>query len=483
MAQEREKSVVPPKLRAAMELTGWLLATTVGVLLAAIGVLPEEGCIWLATLMLVGLYLASWRNFGGGRHPCFLFFAALLVFQGGRLIAHVLGGLPEPMQIAVATAVPFRISTTAAEVTLLLLVLSGICVYGPCRLGYKPVVFRVGGETRWLPALYMLILLTLPFAFYRNWAEFSYIRAHGGYLAIFTDNAAVSQSAGTVVRSTAMLNSTALLIAYVFERRPKRIFWLLVLYSALSVLTLLIGLRGEVLTQVLGLWFIHKLKTGRRFSLLPLLLTAVVVSLMAVAVAAFRENLTLQFLSPLGFLAQQGVSLNVTEGAVAYHHLFSRYGAAYVFWGFVNVLRPLSGSTHRLWTTDLTTFLNPEEARLGFGTATSYLAELYLLGGLTATIMGSVIVGWCFNVLHRISAKATGAVAMAIVLPKMIYLPRLELLAPLGYLIRGAASAVVVAALVLVLDAGLNVLRRVARSAVERNKLPLPGGSGAGTLL
>lgn len=64
--------------------------------------------------------------------------------------------------------------------------------------------------------------------------------------------------------------------------------------------------------------------------------------------------------------------------------------------------------------------------------------------------------------------KAAGAVVMIIVLPKVIYLPRLALFAPLAYLIRGAAGVVVVAVLVVVLDAALRVLRPVAPPAVER---------------
>lgn len=471
--REPEKKIVPSKLNAMMELTGWLLATAVGALLVAIGILPEEGCIWAATLMLVGLVLVSWRHFGGGRHPCFLFLGMLLVFQGGRLIAHVLGAQPHPLDIALMTEVPIRIGVTPAEVTLLLIVLSAICVYAPCRLGYKPVIYRAGGESRWLPALYILILLTLPFAFYKNWVYFSYLRAHGGYLAVYTDNAAVLQSAGTLVRGIALINGMALLIAYVFERRSKRIFWLLVLYSALSILTLLIGLRGEVFTQALGLWFIHNLKTGKRFKPMPLIVTGVAVSLLAVVVAAFRANLALQLLSPLGFLAQQGISLHVTEAAVAYRHLFSRYGAAYVFWGFVNELAPLSNPAHRLWTTDLTIFVNPKAERLGFGVGSSYLAELYLLGGLTATVIGSAIVGGCLHLLHRISMKTSGAVILAIVLPHLIYLPRAPLLSPLAYLIRGGAVAMVVAVLVLFLDAGLDAFRPAALPAVGQIELPL----------
>jgi len=472
--QPSERILVPPKLGALLELTGWLLTAAAGVLLVAFGLLSEEGCIWLATLMLVTLLFVSWRRFDGGLHPCFLFLGMLIIFQAGRPIAHVLGMLPDPMQIDVATAIPFTISAQAGEMTLLLIVLSGILVYIPCRLGFRPVTYNPGREMRWLPALYVLVLLTFPFALYKNWSYFAFIRAHGGYLAVYTDNAAVLQSAGTMVRTIALVNSTALLIAYVFERRRKRIFALLALYFALSTLDLLIGFRGKFFAQALGLWYIHKLKTGRRFNLLPLLSLAVVISLVAIVVAGFRQDQAIQLLSPIGFLAQQGVSLNVTEAAVAFHHIFSRYGAAYVFWGFANAAgNPVASGTHRLWTVDLTTFLNPTAQQLGFGTASSYLAELYLFGGITATSIGSLAIGCCLEGLHRISSEAKGALLLAILLPTIIYLPRSELLAPLGFLVKSTISFVAIAVLVLMIDAGLRMLRFGIGHAAHAARLPV----------
>ena len=172
-----EKAIIPENLKVAMELSAWLLLVAGATLLVTLGVLSLEGCICVATLLMLSLFMAAWKGFDGGRHPCFLFLGMLLVFQFGRLIAHLFGAFPDPMQIDVATPVPFQISTSAAEMTLLILVLSAICIYAPCRFGYRPEIFRQSSEVRWLPALYVLILITLPFALYKNWVYFSYIRA------------------------------------------------------------------------------------------------------------------------------------------------------------------------------------------------------------------------------------------------------------------------------------------------------------------
>lgn len=429
-----------PKLSAALEISAYLTLTLVASVLAVFGLLSIEACTWLATAILVSLLFWAWRRFEGGRHPCFLFLGTLLLFQGGRLLAHVTGVMKDPMQIDVGTPVPIHVPVVPAEITLLILVLSAILVYAPCRLTYTPLIYDGGSGTNWLPALYALIVLTFPFALYKNVVYLAYIRAHGGYLAAYLDNAAVLASAGTLVRTISLIGTTALLLAYVLERRPKRLAFLVALYLALSIFNLLIGFRGEFFSQCLGLWFVHKVKTGGRFNIVPLLVASAIVAVVSVFSAAFRQEQTVATLSPIVFLAVQGVSLNVTEAAVMFSNIFSRYGFSYVFWGFFYDIVRAPDKAHILWTSDLSMFLNPIHAEMGYGTASSYLAELYLLGGIVAVIAGSLIIGFCFSALHRISARSWGAVVLVFLLPPMIYLPRVELLYPLAILVKTCIS-------------------------------------------
>jgi len=467
-----EKAIIPENLKVAMELSAWLLLVAGATLLVTLGVLSLEGCIWVATLLMLSLFMAAWKGFDGGRHPCFLFLGMLLVFQFGRLIAHLFGAFPDPMQIDVATPVPFQISTSAAEMTLLILVLSAICIYAPCRFGYRPEIFRQSSEVRWLPALYVLILITLPFALYKNWVYFSYIRAHGGYLAVYTENAEILQSAGSVVRSIALVSSTALLTAYVFERKSKRILWILILYIALSTLDLLIGFRGKFFSQALGLWYIHKLKTGSRFNLAPMVSAATAVCVLAVVVAGFRENQGVELLNPFSFLAQQGASLNVTEAAVAFHQFFGRFGVNYVWYGFLYDITGVPVELHhQLWTNDLTNFLNPAATEMGFGTASAYIAELYLLGGIVAVFLGSLAIGFTLKAIHRASQHNWGAVLTAFALPSLIYLPRLELLGPVAAVVRAMIGFVPVVAFVILFSWAQSFMRLVAHSHVQRNEI------------
>ncbi len=469
---------MPGDTSALFEIGGALAAISLAAFLVLTGVLGETGCVLLTAGFLTALVFLAWKRFDSGRHPCFLFLGMLLVFQGGRLLGYIAGLTRHPMDIAVAVLSPIEVSREAAEVTLLIVALSAVLVYAPCRVNYRPAIFRAGSEMRWLPALYVLVLLTFPFAFYKNWLYYSFIRAHGGYLAVYTDNAAVLQSAGFLVRSVALVNSTALLMAYVFERRPKRIAVLLVLYFAVSTLNLLIGFRGEFFSEVLALWFLHKLKTGKRFNLGAILTVVVATSIVAVAVAGFREEQGVKLLSPLGFVAQQGVSLNVTEAAVAFRSTFGRFGLRYLWGGFYfGIARPPLVLNHQLWTNDLTLYLNPVAERLGYGTASTYLAELYLAGGVTVVALGSLFVGFLLRWLHEASRSARGAVVLAFILPSVIYLPRLEYFGPEAALVRALVGLAPVVLFVVVYEWGAE-LAHAALAGIRRGTPPRADAGG-----
>lgn len=432
-------------MREAIEAASWITLVALGTAANSIWPIPVEVCAVFTALVLTVLLFSAWRRFDGGRHPCFLFLAMMVIFQGGRLIGFVLGVTREPMQIEVATAVPLNVSSESARIALFLIVVSALCAYIPCLLSYRPAALRETRWADWLPALYLLIAFTFPFALYKDLMYFLYLRSHGGYLAVYTDNAAVLQSAGPIARSVSIVCAAALLIAYVLERRRRWVAPLLTLYFALSILDLLIGFRGKVFTEFLSIWLLHNLKTGRKFQLVPIVASALLLNGVAVAAAAYREEIGIQMLSPISFLADQGVSMNVTEAAVEYQSRFARHGLNYVIGGFTSGITPSNPTDEgRLWTADLTKYLNPSAAEMGFGTASTFLAELYLLRGIPAVVVGSLCVGYCLAYFHRISSTIPGAMALAFLLPSLIYLPRAELLNPLAVLIKSLAACSIV---------------------------------------
>jgi oligosaccharide repeat unit polymerase len=453
-------------MKPIIESTLWVALLALLLAVNSVWPIPLSAGVILAAAILVGLLFASWWNFDGGRHPCFLFLGMLFVFQGSRLAGSLLGVTRDPMRIVVATAVPLDVTNASARITLFLIVASALCIYIPCRLSHRPVALPPGELSEWLPALCFVVLITFPFALYKNLMYFLYIRAHGGYLVVYTDNAAVLHSAGPVARSVSIICAAAILIAYVIERRRGRVAFLLTLYFGLSGLDLLIGFRGKVFTEILSIWLLHNLKTGKRFRLVHVAVAALLINSIAIAIAAYREDSSIKMLSPFAFLASQGVSMNVTEAAVQYRDRFARHGLSYVIDGFTSGISPSASSGEgRLWTTDLTAYLNPIASRMGFGTASTYLAELYLLAGIPAVILGSLAVGYSLKILHRISSSAPGAIAMAFVLPSLIYLPRAEFLNPLAAFVKAIAACAIVVAFAWCFRSLLDLLRPGSASA------------------
>lgn len=465
-----------PALGAAIEIASLLTIIAVTALLAVLGLVTLHACVWITVLFMLGLLLLAWKRFEGGRHPCFLFLGMLFIFQCGLPLGYVMGMIDNPMQIVVATFTPITVPIAAAEITLLLIALSAVLIYAPCRLQPGSPGFWAGDARRWLPGVYALLILTLPFALYKNVMYLSYIRAHGGYLAVYTDNAAVLASAGFIARTLSTINDTAILTAYILESRPGRRRMVLTLFFLLASLDLLIGFRGKFFAEAISLWFIHNLRTGRRFRLGQIAMVGALASMAALMVAGFRENRVTSLVSPLGVVVAQGVSMNVTEAAVVFHREFARFGWSYLWNGFLNGITPVAQGPGKLWTWDLTVALNRAAFERGFGTASAYLAELYLFAGLPAVMLGSLGIGYGLRWLQRASARLSGALVMVFILPSVIYLPRLELLAPFGALLKAAVGLVIVAAFVVFYQAACHLVRLALTRRGGHDALS--GGSG-----
>jgi len=425
-----------------LEVIGWLGIVLLGCLAVTLGELSIRSASLLCVLLMLGLTMSAWWHFEGGRHPCFLFLAMLFVFQCGRLLGYMTGFPGDPFAIEVQTQYPFSVSRESGEITLLLIALSAVCVYMPCRFSYRRVVFLAGPEQSWLSPLYLLLTVTLPFAAYKNYVYLSYIRSHGGYLAVFTDNEAILQSAGTLVRGVALVGTSVLFLLYLFERRRAHTVLLLSLFFAVSSMDLLIGFRGKFFIQIAVLWFIHNLKTGKRFNLIRLLSAAVPISLLAVMLVGLRENRTVNLVGPLDFLSGQGVSMNVTELAVEKRGVFEKNVARYVLGDVKSMFAPDNDN----FATDLSLYLNAAAFSRGFGTGSSYLAEAYLIGGVSGVVVASLLIGMMLSWIHNHSGSWMGAVLTMASLGSIIYMPRGGLMDPLSgtlksLLAMGAAFA------------------------------------------
>jgi oligosaccharide repeat unit polymerase len=411
----------------------YLLVLAIAAAFAVADLLPLTAFIWIGIIFVLSLMISAWNSFQRGRHPCFLFLGMLLLFQMGRLIASRLSDKIDPFQVVVQTAIPLDVPTSTAELTVFLIMLSALCVYLPCRWNFTPAHLHASFEQQILPAAYALLMLTFPFILFKDYRYLNYVRGHGGYLAIFTDSEGVLSSAGSGVRFISFLAYTLLPIVFVMERRRLQLALVTVLILISSVSELLIGLRGKVFLLLLTIWYLHKLKNGKGFSLVTLSAVAAVFSIVAISSAAFREERVTSNFDPIQFVAAQGISMGVTEVAIDHVENFRPFASSY----FINEFKQgfISGAAfhdHQNFDNDLSLYLNADAFRFGFGTGSSYLAESFVFGGIVGVGLASLGVGFLLRWMHHVEGGFYGAVVLALILPSVIYMPRSSLLSPLS---------------------------------------------------
>jgi oligosaccharide repeat unit polymerase len=217
---------------------------------------------------------------------------------------------------------------------------------------------------------------------------------------------------------------------------------------------LLIGFRGKFFVQIVVLWFIRNLKTGKKFNLVPLLSAVLLITVLSVAIVGFREQRESQWMGPLGFVSGQGISLNVTELAVENRSMFDRNTGRYLIGLITSIVRP----NEENFPSDLSLYLNPVAYSQGFATGSSYLAEAYLLAGVAGVLIASVIIGYVLSWMHGRSSTWKGAVLVLASLGLIIYMPRGGLLDPVTGTVKQLLAMVAAFALALGLTIGSSFL-------------------------
>ena len=208
--------------------------------------------------------------------------------------------------------------------------------------------------------------------------------------------------------------------------------------------------------------------------MLPLAISVAVLSLLAVLAAGFRENKEDSLLNPISFISAQGVSMGVTESAIEFRNKFASHASGYLLNSLETAYKP-SGQFKEgeLFDNDLSIFLNRRAYDLGFGTGSSYLGEAYLVGGLLLTIVVSLAIGCVFVFLHNRSSSTRGALALTLLLPVLIYMPRSGLMEPVAMGGKSLISALVIFGCLWVLRKGKDAtavsIHRMARAAAEKD--------------
>ena len=435
----------PLAFGAVLEVLGYFLLATSAVLGFALGWLPRDGAAPLVLLWLVSLLALAWSRFESGRHPCFLFLCPLLLFQAGRLAAAFAGGGIDIFRIELMTAYPFDISREAAATVLLSLALSAVCLYAPCRWLYHAGSGSWDrGWQRFLPYLYFLFSLSVPVQLFKNYRYYQYAQDHGGYLVFFIDHAGMAAAIPWPVRAISLISLPALVGIFVLEKRRKFCYAVAVLYFLMTGPLLLIGSRGATFALILSLWYVAKVKSGRRTPWYSAVTVAATLLLLGALIGGLRNPDGGKALGgPGDFVAQQGMSFNVTEVAVAERRHFAPHMLSYLK-SELQTAFVASDQSHyvsgKLFSDDMAVFLNPIAYQWGFGCGSSYLAEAYVLAGLWGVAAISVLLGCLLHGMHVMSRHPLGLFLVGMILPDVLWMTRAGLLDWVSGCMRTAVS-------------------------------------------
>ena len=247
-----------------------------------------------------------------------------------------------------------------------------------------------------------------------------------------------------VVRLIALLTFPTFVAIFVFDRRKKRVILAAFLYFGSSVLVLLLGSRIGTFGLLLTLWYVAGIKSGKKSRMVRVAAFGILLLIGADIFQTLREEpegLSQYTFAPVELIKMQGNSLEVVEIVVAYTKTFSPFAASYLWNELQDAFVPRDAADYargRRLSYDTTVFLSPAAFSEGQGTAGSYVAEAYLLGGLAGVTIVSLMIGGGLHLLYRLSGSATRLFIVAMLLPDVVAMPRSGLLDWVSVLLRCA---------------------------------------------
>jgi O-antigen polysaccharide polymerase Wzy len=438
-------------IAATLEVLGYLASIALASFLFVLGWLTADQAAVLTVLLLVSLIVLAWKRFDGGRHPCFFFLCLLTLFQAGRLLTYCAGGDEQMFRVMLMTSYPFDVSRDVAGTVLLAISFSAVCVYAPCRWGYRFYPPSGSGSFgRLLPYFYLLFILSLPVQLYKNYCYYAYARDHGGYLVFFIDHGGLAASVPLAVRAISLISLPAIVGIFVLEWRREHLRAVAAVYFMAAAPVLLMGSRGAIFSLILALWYLAKMKSAKRARVYSLGLAAASLAVVGALIGSHRieHGEARPFAGPVQFIADQGNSLDVTEVAVLDRRRFAPHIVSY----FASELQSafIAGDqanyvAGKCFSDDVAMFLNPAAYQLGFGSGSAYVAEAYVAGRLWGVMLVSAGLGVLLHGMHRASRTPLGLFLAALILPDVLWMPRGGLLDWVSASVRVGISVLLLA--------------------------------------
>ena len=398
----------------------------------------------LLSLGGLGILAANWHAHGGGRNASFLFLVLGYIFLCGRAFPALWGG--ESLLAQIGYVEEFDVMP-ATVVNYVLLVLASFFFIHLGSLIPRETVPTLSTLPADAQIYWRLFLLFLPALIYKNIYYFNYIMSHGGYLAIYQGSDHL-EGVGVVARVGALLCLSSFTLYFFHETDKRKAGRTLIFFLAVFATELLVGLRGKFFAVALVFFLVYKLRFGEKFSARGLLAMLVSVIVIAVLVEIMREQKDESLVGGTllsGFLAQQGVSAGVSLVVLDDLAYFADYVWNY-FWHQFTVPFYSQPEVPQGWylANDISMKVMPKAYAAGFGTGSSYLAELLLLGGWVGVCAGSLFIGWLLSMTRHFYQGVAGAIVFWVVCG-VVYYPRTMLHEPVHNLLRYAAPIILLA--------------------------------------
>lgn len=426
-----------------------LLALIWAIPVILVATLQQAGLGNLQTVSLllviggVTITAINWYEHGGGRSPSFIFLALACVFLCGRAFPALYGG--ESQLAAIGFTVGYEVTIDTVTTFVLLALTSFFFVHVGSLIPRVPNVVLSTSRSDAKTYLIMFVLL-LPIYLYKNIYYLSYVMSSGGYIAIYQD-ASFLENVGLPVRVGALLCLSAFTLYFFHETDKKKSRIAVIIFLLIFSIELFIGLRGKFFVVALIFLLLYKTRFGGGFSIRGLLLLFGIVLGLAVLVEIARQGgSTIEGSLLMGFLVQQGITADITLIVLDDLKYFSENSVNYFFRQF---LAPFYSQpeVQQGWflQNDISMRVMPEAYDLGYGSGSSYLAELYLLGGWAAVCVGSLSIGWLLSSLRRFYQGIGGAITFWVICG-VAYYPKAMLQDPVHNLMRYAAPILFLAA-------------------------------------
>lgn len=416
-----------------------VLLCLLSLLLIVAGKDPNQVVNLVTALNLSFVALFAWFYTEKGQSFLFLFIVTFILFLGGRFITPFLGydyqpeyvGFGEGTFVGVDTHRTFAYLLNACVVAFVLAIVKKSTPVRPL-----PIITQKSnaGLKRLLAVAFFVFL---PFYLYKNYTYFNYIMENGGYVAIYLSRDHI-ETVGVLSRAGALICFASILARVFFaDNRKEFMGWALILVSIFWI-ELAIGLRGKFFVTVLSIFFLYLVRFERSLPIVALLLLFLSVAGISVVVEVFRENKEQSSLVGtllVGFLHQQSVSSDVVKGVIALGDKLPGSGFDYLIRQLmIPFIHPTEVSSGWVLSDDYSQLVMPNAYRNGFGTGSSYLAELYLVGGLPIVFLVNFGLALFLKTV-RPSVSLRGYI-LFIALIGLMYFPRTTLQDPVHMILR-----------------------------------------------